>query len=396
LIFVGPCYISKRYLPYASDVFFHNQLVYSIPTGFHPIEAQSIIDFPEYCHKKNIALPAIYWKFCSRYFANSDQALKAIDLLKPLQVSKNILIIALTYPRDIRSIEESIRIIHEKPKLKAKILHSPLSLDFVSREICSHLLFEVFLEKKGHEGVVHYLDQYRTKEQIETLIAAVVVNRLRVIASLHPLLIFDEYWTDILEETPPIRKDHTKEVEIGEVDIFCHRLFSSILYPIYGRCDSRKKNQTIAHLNKKKREEIENLVSECRLISTDFLLLQSKDSKLIRTKLSLMLEERIIEPLSDLLEQPKRYAKTFIIKSITSSGVIASLISTTIQPNFLTLGTSAAAGVISTGVSQLIEQRLKKKNPTKFLVTSLKKMKVKNDLLMKSIRAIPKQAISES
>jgi hypothetical protein len=144
-----------------------------------------------------------------------------------------------------------------------------------------------------------------------------------------------------------------------------------------------------------KREEIENLINVCRSISTDFLLLQSRDSELKRKKLSFLLEERIIEPLSNLLEQPKRNAKKFLIKSIASSGVIASLISMTTQPNFLTLGISATAGTISAGINQLIEQQAKKKIPTKFLITSLRKMKIKEDFVIQRLREIPQQTMPE-
>jgi len=394
MIFVAPHYISKRYLPYASDVFFHGQLVYFGPTGFTPIETKSILNFPEYCYKKRIALPQVYWDFCSHYFVNSQLALEAINILEPLRESKNIVIMALSYSRDIRAIEEAIQITHEHPNLKKKILLAPLDIDFISRETCSHLLYEVFLEK-GYEGVVQYLEQYMTKEQIETLVSAVVVNRLRVLASFYPLLIFDEYWIDILKEIPPLHENQRKELENHEVDIFCSRLFGSILYPLYGRCDSLEKNQNIARLNKEKREELENLINVCRSISTDFLLLQNKDSYLKRKKLSFMLEERIIQPLSDLLEQPMRDTKKFLVKSIASSGVITSLISMAIQPNFLTLSISVTAGTISAGISQLIERQVKKKNPTKFLITSLRKMKVKEDFLIKSLRNIPRQAIPE-
>jgi hypothetical protein len=241
MIFVAPYYVSKRYLPNASDVFFHRQLVYFPPTGFTPTETESIFNFPEYCHKKRIALPQIFWNFCSRYFINSQLAMEAIDILTPLIDSKNIVMTALIYPRDIRAIEKAIQVMQEHPKLKKKILHSPLDMDCISREVCSHLLYEVFLEKRGYEGVVQYLDRYKSKEQILTLISAIVVNRLRVLASLHPLLVFDEFWIDILKETPPPEENQKREFEIDAVDFFCSTLLGSILFPLYGRCDSLKK-----------------------------------------------------------------------------------------------------------------------------------------------------------
>jgi len=396
MIYVAPVYISKRHLPYASDVFFHQQLVYFAPTGIFPFENQSVLDFPQYCYERKIALPGIYWDFCSLYFANSYFALQAADILKPLRDSKNIEIIALSYSRDLRAIQESIQIMRKHPNLRNKILRSPLDIEIISREVCSHLLHEVMLEKNGFDGVVRYLEQYKHKDQIETLVSAVVVNRLRALASFYPLLVFDEYWIDILNEIPPLRETmEGKEPEIQEVDILSSRLFASILSPLYGRCDSLKKNQIVAQLTKEKRREIENLINICRSISTDFLLMQTKDIELKRTKLSFMLEERIIDPLSDFLEQSKEATKKFLVRSIMSSGVIASLISMAIQPSFLSFGISAAAGTISAGISQFVEQRTEKKNPTKFLITSIRKMKVRDDVLAGTIRKIPQQVIPE-
>lgn len=126
-------------------------------------------------------------------------------------------------------------------------------------------------------------------------------------------------------------------------------------------------------------------------------LLPTKDEHLVSAKLSELIEKRILEHLSDLLEEPMREVKKFLIRSITSSGVIVALISMVTQPipNFTTLGVSIAAGATSAGISQLIEKRSKKKNPTKFLITSLKKMKADSDALIKSIKGIPQLAASD-
>lgn len=255
MIIVSPGYIGQTYLPYASDIFFHGQLLYFIPTGFTPIELSSVVDFPTYCYENKVSLPGIYWQFCSRYFVNSKSAKEAIDILEPLRASKNILVSALSYPRNIAAIGKSKQIIDEHPTIKQKILDAPLNIDFVSREVCSHLLFEVFLEKKGFEGVIQYLRQYSSIEQIKKLIAAVIINRLQFFGELDKILLFEGYWIDILNELSGLREDQIKDFESHDVDVFSSRLFASILFPIYGRCDTLKKAkllQICTGKNKKK------------------------------------------------------------------------------------------------------------------------------------------------
>ena len=397
MIIAGPGYVGQTYLPYASDIFFHGQLRYFIPTGFTPIELNSILDFPTYCYENKTPLPAIYWQFCSRYFVNSKSANEAINILEPLRASKNILVSALSYPRNIAAIGKAKQIMNEHPAIKQKILDAPLDIDFVSREVCSHLLFEVFLEKKGFEGVIQYLRQHSSVEQIRELIAAVIVNRLQFFGKLDKILLFEGYWTDILDELSFLREDQIKDFESHDVDVFSSRLLASILFPIYGRCDTLKKCKIVADLSKEKQEEIGLLIKECKAISTDMFLMPKKDKHLVRAKLSEVMEERILEPLSDLLEERMLEVRKFLIRSITSSGVIAALISMVTHPipNFTTLGVSLAAGATSAGLSQLIERRSKKKNPTKFLITSLKKMKADSDALMKTIKAIPQLVASD-
>ncbi len=398
MICIAPGYISPAYMPYAADIFFHDQLLYFIPTGFTPLETHAVLDFPTYCYNKRIALPEIYWKFCSRYFVNSKLALNAMDILEPLRVTKNIIVSALSYPRNIAAIGRAIQILDEKPILKQLILNAPLDVNFVSREICSHLLFEVLLEKKDFDGILQYIQGYLSNEQILKLVTAVLINRLQVFTQTQTkILLFDDYYLDILAKFETPHGGETEDVEEYHVDAFTSRLFSSILYPIYGRCNTRRKSAIIAELNREKRDEINHLIKECRAISTDMFLLPPGKAHLKRARLSQLIETRILEPLSDLIDQPKRNTKKFLIEATTSSGIIAALMSMVLQPipSFGTVGVSIAAGITSTALRQFIEKRLKKKNPSRFLITSLKKMKVESDALLEAIRRIPEFAISD-
>jgi hypothetical protein len=391
MIYVAPYYLSLKTLPYAADVFLHKNLTYFLPTGFTPIEAQSILDFPEYCRDNKIALPSIYWRFCSLYFNNSELALDAINLLKPLHESKNMTYIATIYPRDTGAIQKAAKVLSDRPEFRQKLLGAPLELDFVSREMCSHLLYEVFLEKGGYEGVVVYLKHYMSQKQILNLLSAVLLNRLQVLSHFTPLLVFDEPWGEIFQNIEHAPEIERKAPSVDDVDILCSRLFHFMLDPIYGKCDSLAKNKVIARTNTEKESEIRDFLEVCKSISTDFLLLQSDNQRLKETKLSQMLRERVTQPLSTLLDKPKQDTKRFVARSLASTAVISAALSSIIQPNVFNIGISLAAGTVSATITQIVEQQMTAKNPTRFLVTSLRRMKAKNDMLIEKIADISKE-----
>ena len=82
---IAPGYICPSYLPYASDIFYHNKISYFLPTGFLPTELDAVYVFPEYCSKHNLKLPEIVWEMFNYYFKASEQALTAANILSPLK-----------------------------------------------------------------------------------------------------------------------------------------------------------------------------------------------------------------------------------------------------------------------------------------------------------------------
>jgi hypothetical protein len=59
MVVVAPGYLNEKSLPYASDIFYHNKLLYFLPTGFHPIELNSVGLFPDFCKSHEVAMPQI-------------------------------------------------------------------------------------------------------------------------------------------------------------------------------------------------------------------------------------------------------------------------------------------------------------------------------------------------
>lgn len=81
---ICPNYLCYDTLPYAADIFYHRNLTYFMPTGISPGEWINIIEFPQYCSDRNIALPKIIWEMQKKYFESAKQAVECSDILKPL------------------------------------------------------------------------------------------------------------------------------------------------------------------------------------------------------------------------------------------------------------------------------------------------------------------------
>jgi len=62
MVIVGPEYLSYMTLPSASDILYHGNLVYFLPTGFSKYEYELIAGFLRIVRKNNIFLPSFIWE----------------------------------------------------------------------------------------------------------------------------------------------------------------------------------------------------------------------------------------------------------------------------------------------------------------------------------------------
>ena len=118
---LAPSYLSLTTLPLASDIFYHSRIIYTLPTGFVPLEVHAVAGFPEYCKSRQIALPKIIWNMCDAYFRCAEVASKAADILRPLR-KRHILIVAPIYSRDTEAIDEAKVLLRRDHELVNSIL----------------------------------------------------------------------------------------------------------------------------------------------------------------------------------------------------------------------------------------------------------------------------------
>lgn len=388
MILVGPNYLNSKILPFASDIFYHKKIGYLLPTGFHPTEINSVLEFPNYCKLNSIALPSLVWKMCDLYFENTRQALEASDILKPLH-NDFITLIQTSYPRNRAIIDETKKFIKDNPKLLECFERTSIDLCFISREVLSHILFEIFIEE-GYRGVVQYIrENFRTEDDFILLIAATIINRLKLFeGDSIDLLLYDHSWIPLIDTYMEIRescmevcKNRNDDSDSFMIDNMCYKLFEGILMPIFGRCDTQDKASLIKKIVIKKQDEIERLKQQCRVIAMEILLTNTSNTYLKQEKLRSMLKKSILQPLKDI--------KELLVSFLLDSTVIGGFLSIVQQPDINALSLSVAAGAVSAGARYIFNEESKRIcNPSDLLLTGLKKMRIEYEDYAKQIEEI--------
>jgi hypothetical protein len=288
MLIVAPGYLSDRTLPFVSDIFFHEKLLYFLPTGFHPLELHAVGGFPHYCHEHSVALPAILWEMCKLYFQNSPVAVKCLEALEPLR-NKFVFIASTSYARDRQAIAASEKTIKDHPVLFECFKSTDFDLRFISRELLSHLLFEIFIED-GYNGTVTYLqDKSQSPDDFVRLLAAVCLNRLRIFSGKSTrMLVYEHEWYPLSDRYYSIVESNYDDSAQDDfrVEHFRYKLFEALLLPIYGRCDSKKKAETVANTVTEYRNEIATLKKECWHVARDVILLPTKSPRLKEDRFS--------------------------------------------------------------------------------------------------------------
>ncbi|AMU86005.1 hypothetical protein [Dehalococcoides mccartyi] len=379
---VCPTYLNRENLPYAADIFYHGKITYFLPTGFHPLELQSVFEFPSYCRARSIAFPSIIWEMCKLYFENSIEAKDCIDILEPIK-REHIVIAAPVYNRDIREIQETKQFMHKYPQLLEIFKSTEINLKFASRELMGHVLYENILEK-GSAGSVEYLRRNcRRVNDLVLLIAAVIVNRIRhFIPFIENILLYEHAWYALIMEI-----DKCQEIDKGEyhpskyensvdIEVFRFRLFEQILNPIFGKCDTKSKNEKIARLADSKMEEINRLKNKCEMIAREVVLMPTKEIQLKQKRLNELIESEISVPLSDLMDQPIKRVKDSLLNFMVDSTVIGGILTLAQGANVTTFTTAAAAGAISTAIKHIIRNCERRTTPSDLLVSGMKQMKI--------------------
>lgn len=374
---VCPNYLCYDTLPYAADIFYHGNLTYFMPTGISQNEWENVIEFPRYCSERNIALPQIIWEMHNKYFECSKQAVECSKILEPLE--HRILKISAVYARDTNAISKCRKELCNNPRLLECFSKSADDLNFLTRELFSHIFLEVYFEG-GFNLIKEYLEiNFRNQETIFELLAAVITNRMNSIFCGEDMnyIIYNHSWYPFLVEYFIEQQKEGAAKNIDSIDPNIHRLFTEIISPIFGKCDSMKKTEYIACTVEKQSDAILGLKNICKEIIETSIFYKNDEVDLRDEKLKSLVVEKVIEPLSYMMSKPKNDVKKIITDFVLDSTVIGGILSTVQGFSPDTVGLSAAAGAVSVGLNYIINERKSKKSkPTKLLVEGLKQNKV--------------------
>jgi hypothetical protein len=384
MIFFGPEYISDKYLPRATDLFYHNTITIFAPTGFHPIEMTSVFSYPNTCIERNIALPQIIWEMHISYLKASFNAKNALVILEPL-LKKHIVISQLSFARDYNAINRCKDLIHANPNITDLINKVPKSFELISREVLSHILFEVMIED-GINGVTRYLKENTANDdKLNLLINAALINKLRIYnyVPFSNSLVNNDSWAMLIENLVSLSQD-SKSIkdnlsylssDIFKISQIAFNIFNQVLYPIYGDCDSLEKNAKICLLLENHKEEIEYFKKQCFNIAKEIHINRITDSNLAQMIYSDLVKAEILDPLEELLKQKKQNIKNYITGTFKDSGVVASLLAVITEPNFSLFALSMGASALSNLYDLYRAEKERKLHlPSKFVLTSIKEM----------------------
>jgi hypothetical protein len=363
---IGPGYLNPKSLPYASDIFYHQNLTYFLPTGFHPVEINSVIEFPGYCHQNSIALPAVIWEMPQHYFSSAKASIEAAEVLEPLR-NKVVKFVQPIYPRDRKIIEKTKLEILENPILLEKFKLADLDIQLISRELLSHILYELFLEV-GFPGAIEYInDQFKSLDDFLLLVASVLINRLKALF-IYPsseLLLYEHSWSPAIHELMKIQDVHKKDITSNsstsldslEIEHFKFKLFETVLMPLFGRCDSYPKSTFVAQTLEDKHDEINALKQECGCIGREIILLPTSDQHIKQEVLQEQIRQRVLEPLSDISRKSKQDVLKLLTEFTLDGSVIGGLLTIFQGFNPVVLGTGAATAALSIGLRYLLSEK---------------------------------------
>lgn len=379
---IVPEYLNNRTLPYVSDVFYFDEINYIKPTGFIPKEYKLVFEFPFYCKEKNIELPQFVWEMCDKYFINDKIFLENLKIIEPLR-GNMVNVNAIAFDRGIDAINKAKILLSENLDLQCYIDNLSIDFNYISREMMSHVLYEIFLIE-GYEGSINYMRKnFLDSYSLHKTISAVVLNRFLNIEKMNSkILTYDvnlAFFLRKLEENKATACISTKfDSDID--DYISHRLFNEIICPIFGKCDTEKKSEKVLKIKRKNKQEIILLREICSDISDEIALVNVKNQNMLQKKLEKELKDKIIIPLTYMLEKPKNDIKNLLTEIIIDSSLFSLVLGGFTELDVKAFPKSIVAGVLKNSFKYLINELNKKSdNPSDLLLRGIKEFCIKNE-----------------
>ena len=394
-VLVVPEYASPDVLPYASDILYHGRLVYTMPTGIAPEQADAVASFPEYCKQHDLAMAPAVWQLLRAYWDNAPLAGECVDLLRPF--GDRVAFWAVVYARDETAIERARSLLTDHPDLMDAFAITEWSVPFLAREIMSHVLFELRLER-GIDHAARYLQEHLGSfEKFVDLAAAVMTNRVSALASVpFPIILYKETWWPFVTGVQDARGAPIAGDEEGRTEFLTHKIFEAVLLPIFGRCDDAAKNSQIATLiDRQEGSGSQALRKTCEEISQELIALNAPNTVTLQTELNRLIDTRIADPLASFLNQPTRTARAALGGMLTDTGLLTAALMAALSPSTRPAALPLAAVSGYKASFNILRSLFKsgRERPPEPLISGMKAMSAKEKEVAAGLKSITAESL---
>lgn len=215
-----------------------------------------------------------------------------------------------------------------------------------------YALFGVFVET-GYQGSIKaFRDCLRSDESLTVTMGAATVNRISAMlkSGMTPT-VYDQRWIPLLnaiDANQALNGQETsdpKDESEWPLEYSTFRIFTEVIGPIFGVCDSVAKNSWVAQMCQARADDIHRLRAECRDIALTMLAasdaIPSVRTEILRNEL----KRRISDPLQALTGESKGELQEFAKSVVIDSSFVAAILSvfTGFDPRTTAVGAASAA-----------------------------------------------------
>lgn len=331
-----PGYLGGEPFPEVADILYFPSILYWLPTGFSDIEYRSLVGFPLYCREHNTDLPDATWSLLAWYREADKRAAYSADILQPLHEARMLRFLLPSYGRGKREIEIARAAITSDSALRESLGQAPFDACLFARELVGHALFGVFVEGGYEESVRVFRAVLGDEAEFQFALAAPTINRIATMLATGMIpVVYDQRWIPLFEAIQSnkvlhlmnnVPVDGLTDDNDWSLEYSTFRVFSEILRPVFGVCDSKVKSSWVAQMRVARADDIAKIRSECKDIAVSMLATSGETSGIRTEILRRELQHRIADPLEALTSESQISMRELTKDVIFDSSVVGAIL----------------------------------------------------------------------
>lgn len=336
-------------LPEVADVLYFDSLTFTLPTGFHPSEIEAVDRLPRTLQQRSAAPPDMFWGLLGGYVAAGTSAMSAAKVLAPLRASV-VRVVMPVYGRGFTELARAAELLNE-PSVRSALMLTMPDVNLLGRETIGHYCFGLPSEIGADAALEALLADLRDESSLLDKAMTAVVNRLVHLSSFDAALVQDARWVPLLTAVSGSGAQGLQQPDGDQLlDFVSQRVFSEVLRPVFGVCDSLQKSTWVAAMRVARGEALDALRAMTRSLAMQLIALPASApvarEELLRNSLRL----EIRSPLEDLLDPAPFPWRDVIRDAGWDTAVVAGVMGLLVGGPPMAVATAAGvAGVASAG-----------------------------------------------